>query len=50
MGRGYIYLPKIGREQYRDYLADYILKFYFDGSRNEIVSFYNSNVSLNEIL
>ena len=50
MGRGYIYLPKIGREQYRDYLADYILKFYFDGSRNEIVSFYTSNVSLNEIL
>ncbi|AEA43560.1 BlaI/MecI/CopY family transcriptional regulator [Fluviicola taffensis] len=50
MGRGYIYLPKISRDQYRDYLADYILKDYFDGSRNEIVSFYNSTASLSEIL
>lgn len=50
LGRGYIYFPKISREQYRDYLADYILKHYFDGNRNEIVSFYNSKLELSEIL
>lgn len=50
VGRGYIYSPKIGKEQYREYLADHILKHYFDGNRNEILSHYNSNVSLSEIL
>lgn len=50
VGRGYIYLPRIGKEQYRDYLAEYMLKHYFDGNRMEVVSFYNSNMSLSEIL
>lgn len=50
LGRGYIYFPKVSREQYRDYLADYILKHYFDGNRNEVVSFYNSKLELSEIL
>ena len=50
LGRGYIYFPKVSREQYRDYLADYILKHYFDGNRNEFVSFYNSKLELSEIL
>lgn len=50
IGRGYIYMPKIARDQYRDYLAEYILANYFDGNRNEIISFYNSTASLNDLL
>jgi BlaI family transcriptional regulator, penicillinase repressor len=50
VGRGYVYLPKIGREQYRDYLANYVLSNYFDGNRKDIISFYNSNVTLSEML
>ena len=50
VGRGYIYFPKITKEQYRDYLADHLLKEYFNGNRNEVLSFYNSNASLSEIL
>jgi BlaI family transcriptional regulator, penicillinase repressor len=50
VGRGYIYLPKISREQYRDYLANYILAHYFDGNRKEVVSFYNSTLTLSEVL
>lgn len=50
VGRGYIYLPKIAREQYRDYLANYMLAHYFDGNRKEVVSFYNSTATLSEVL
>lgn len=50
VGRGYIYSPKVDKDTYRDYLADYMLKHYFNGNRNEVVSFYNSKASLNEIL
>jgi predicted transcriptional regulator len=49
-GKGFIYLPKISREKYREYLADYLLKNYFEGNRKEIISYYNKNVSLNDIL
>jgi predicted transcriptional regulator len=50
VGRGYIYLPKIEKQQYRDFLANHLLKDYFDGNRNDVLSFYNSTVSLSEIL
>jgi BlaI family penicillinase repressor len=50
VGRGFIYMPKISREQYREYLADYLLKNYFDGDRKEIISYYNSKGSLNDLL
>jgi len=50
VGRGYIYFPRITKEQYRDYLAEHLLKDYFDGNRNEVLSFYNSTASLSEIL
>ena len=50
VGRGYIYFPKISKEQYRDYLAEHLLKEYFDGSRNDVLSFYTSKASLSEIL
>jgi len=50
IGRGYVYMPKIGLEQYREYLADHLLHNYFEGNRKEVVSFYNSTVSLQEVL
>jgi predicted transcriptional regulator len=49
-GRGYIYLAKVTKEQYREYLADHLLKHYFDGNRNDVLSHYNSSVALSEIL
>ncbi len=33
VGRGYIYMPKISREAYREYLAEYLLKNYYDGDK-----------------
>ena len=50
VGRGYVYLPKISKEIYRDYLAEYVLKHYFDGNRKEVVSFYNSAATLSDVL
>lgn len=50
VGRGFIYLPKISREQYREYLAESLLKNYFDGDRKEVISYFNSKGSLNELL
>lgn len=37
VGRGYIYMPKISRESYRDYLSEYLLKNYFDGDKKVLV-------------
>ena len=50
VGRGFIYLPKVSREQYREYLAESLLKNYFDGDRKQVVSYFNSKSSLNELL
>lgn len=50
VGRGFIYIPKISREQYREYLAESLLKNYFDGDRKDVVSYFNSKGSLNELL
>ena len=50
VGRGYIYLPKISRDQYREFIADYLLHHYFDSDRKEIISYYNSKSSLSELL
>lgn len=36
LGRGYLYLPKISREKYREYLTEYLLKNYFDGNKKEL--------------
>lgn len=48
-GKGFIYFPKISREQYREYLCDYLLKNYFDGDRKELISYFNKS-SLSELL
>lgn len=50
VGKGFIYLPKISRELYRDFLAENLLKNYFDGDRKEILSFFNRIGSINELL
>ena len=48
--RGHIYSPRISKEEYRNYLADNLLKNYFEGSRKEVVSYFNSTISLSEML
>lgn len=50
MGKGFIYFPKIGREEYRSYLADYLLKNYFDGDRKAVMSYYTKISSLSDLL
>lgn len=49
-GRGYIYLPKISREVYRDYLSKWLLENYFDGSNQAVINYYNQSKSLDELL
>jgi BlaI family penicillinase repressor len=49
-GRGYIYSPKISRDEYREYLAKWLLDNYFDGSNQEVVNYYNQNKRLDELL
>lgn len=49
VGKGFVYYPKISRDQYREYLADYLLKNYFDGDRKAVLSYFNKS-SLNELL
>jgi predicted transcriptional regulator len=50
VGRGHIYMPKVSKQDYRAFMADQLLHHYFDGERKEVVSFYTSNSSLNELL
>lgn len=50
VGKGFIYFPRITREMYREYLADYLLKNYFDGDRKGVLSYFNSKSSLSEML
>ncbi|MCC6700068.1 MAG: BlaI/MecI/CopY family transcriptional regulator [Fluviicola sp.] len=49
-GRGFVYSPKLTKEQYRDQLAENLLQHYFDGDRNELISYYNSKKSLDDLL
>lgn len=50
VGKGFIYSPKITREEYREYLTDHLLQYYFDGDRKELVSYFNKASSLNDLL
>ncbi|MBP5983147.1 MAG: BlaI/MecI/CopY family transcriptional regulator [Fluviicola sp.] len=50
VSRGHIYSARISKEEYRNYLADNLLKNYFEGSRKEVVSYFNSTISLSEML
>jgi predicted transcriptional regulator len=49
-GKGFIYYPKVSLEQYREYLADYLLKNYFENDRRGIISYFNKKSSLNDLL
>ena len=49
-GRGFVYSPKLTKEQYRDQLAENLLQHYFEGDRNELISYYNSKKSLDDLL
>ncbi len=37
-GRGFIYLPKISRDEYREYLMEYLLKNYFDQDKKSLIA------------
>lgn len=50
VGKGFIYIPRISIEQYREYLADYLLKYYFHGDRKEVMSYFNKISSLSDLL
>lgn len=49
-GRGYIYMPKISRVEYRDYLAKWLLDNYFDGSNQDVINYFNQSKRLDELL
>jgi BlaI family transcriptional regulator, penicillinase repressor len=42
VGRGFIYMPRVTRESYRDYLSKYLLDNYFDGDLNALNAHFNS--------
>lgn len=46
-GRGYIYMPRVSKESYRDYLVRYSLNNYFDNDREEMVQFVKDIESTN---
>jgi BlaI family transcriptional regulator, penicillinase repressor len=50
VGRGFVYKPRISMEEYRDSLAETLLHDYFDSDRKELISYYNSKVSLSDML
>lgn len=35
-GRGYIYLPKISKDEYSDYLIEFLITHYFDGDKKSL--------------
>jgi predicted transcriptional regulator len=37
VGRGYIYMPAVSREKYREYLYKHLLTNYFDGNKEELL-------------
>jgi BlaI family penicillinase repressor len=39
VGRGYIYIPRISKESYREFLVRYCLDNYFDSDKVELVQF-----------
>ena len=39
VGRGYIYMPRVSKESYCEYLVSYCLENYFAGDKNEMTYF-----------
>ena len=48
-GRGFLYLPKISKTEYRNYLADWLLSNYFENDKKAYKNHFQLN-SLDEIL
>lgn len=49
-GRGFVYLPKITKQEYRDFLAEWMLNNYFDCSRAEAVAYFSQSKDLERLL
>lgn len=49
-GRGFLYRPAVSREEYRNYLADWMLNNYFDCSREEAIKYFNQRKNLDDLL
>lgn len=49
-GRGFVYYPKINKEAYRNFLADWLLNNYFDCSNQAALNYFNQKKSLDELL
>jgi len=49
-GRGYVYYPKISKEEYKASIATHLLINYFDNRPEEIMSYYNRKKSLKDLL
>lgn len=49
-GRGFVYMPKIDKLEYRNYLADWMLNNYFDCSSQGAIDYFNQHKSLDELL
>lgn len=50
VGRGFIYMPKISSEQYREYLAKHLIENYFDNDKSGLISHLNGKQSLKDLL
>lgn len=49
-GRGYIYLPKIEKEEYKNYLTNWLIENYYDNDHNSFQNLLNKPKTLDEIL
>lgn len=49
-GRGYIYFPKVSKEDYLKTQINSIVENYFDGSTNDLISHLSSQRSLSDLL
>lgn len=49
-GRGYVYLPKITKEEYQKSIVNHLVDNYFNGSKKELISHLSSHQSLADLL
>jgi BlaI family transcriptional regulator, penicillinase repressor len=49
-GNKFIYRPSILKEEYSDYLIDYLIQNYFNRSKNNLISSITKKNSLNDLL
>ena len=49
-GRGYIYFPKLTKEEYANSLIHHLIEHYYNGNRSDLVSELNNVKSLSELL